>query len=121
MSEETIENLPPSTVRPLARAHSVTGRKGLYSPAGSIVAIEGMRQAVAHRLLRRLKLHAINASFCYFHHYRPGDIMMWDNTATMHFAKPVEAPASDKDNRLLYRMVLRGLPPALNRDEPKVG
>ena len=113
MSEETINNLPPPTVRPLARSHSVTARKGLYSPAGSIIAIEGMQPAVAHTLLRKLKLHAIREDFCYFHRYRPGDILMWDNTATMHFAKPVDPPTGEADHRLLYRMVLKGLPPAL--------
>lgn len=113
MSEETVENLPPPTVRSLARSHSVTGRKGLYSPAGSIIAIEGMQPAAAHTLLRRLKLHAIKEVFCYFHRYRAGDILMWDNTATMHFASPVDAPTGETDARLLYRMVLKGLPPAL--------
>ncbi len=113
MSEQTVRDLPPPTVRPLARAHSVTGRKGLYSPAGSIIGIEGMQRAAAHKLLRRLKLHAIKEVFCYLHHYRPGDILMWDNTATMHFANPVDVPTGDGDSRLLYRMVLRGLPPAL--------
>ena len=45
--------------------------------------------------------------------HRPGDILIWDNTATIHFATPVEAPSGEADNRLLYRMVLKGLPRAL--------
>ena len=72
--------------------------------------------AAAHALVRRLKLHAIDAAYCYVHRHRPGDILIWDNTATMHFATPVDAPTGKAGNRLLYRMVLKGLPRALKAD-----
>lgn len=111
VTEETAAKLPPPAIRPLVRLHSMSGRPGLYSPAGSIVAIEGMDNSVAHRLLQRLKLHAIDRAYCYSHQYREGDILMWDNTATMHYAKPVGAATGESDSRLLYRMVLQGLPP----------
>ena len=55
MSDATIKALPPPVARPLARPHSVTGRKALYSTAGSIIAVEGMAAAAAHTLVRRLK------------------------------------------------------------------
>ncbi|MFP6744117.1 MAG: TauD/TfdA family dioxygenase [Alphaproteobacteria bacterium] len=110
MSDETIANLPPPVTRPLARPHSVTGRRALYSPAGSIIAVDGMDPAAAHTLVRRLKLHAIEDAFCYAHQHRPGDILIWDNSATMHSARPVDPPKSETDNRLHYRMVLKGLP-----------
>jgi len=114
MSDDTIANLPPLVARPLARPHSVSGKRALYSPAGSITEVEGLEPAAAHDLVRRLKLHAIDPPFCYAHQHRPGDILIWDNSSTMHIAKPVDAPTSDADNRLLYRMVLKGLPFALN-------
>lgn len=113
VSEETARRLPPPVRRPLVRRHSVTGRKGLYSPAGSIVAIEGMERAPAHRLMRRLKRHAIRRAFCYAHRYRPGDVLMWDNTATLHYAQPIGPPSAEHDCRLLYRIVPLGLPRAL--------
>ena len=113
VSAETARRLPPPVRRPVARAHSVTGRKGLYSPAGSIIAIEGLEQGPAHRLLRRLKRHATSAPFRYAHRYRAGDLLMWDNTATLHCARPIGAPTGDHDCRRLYRMVSLGLPRAL--------
>ena len=58
-ADNTIHDLPQGKVRPLVRRHSFTGRKGLYSPAGSIMAIEGMPQTEAGRLARQLKLHAV--------------------------------------------------------------
>ena len=114
VTEETEGQIPSDAIRPLVRAHSVTGRKGLYSPAGSIVAIDGLDSLAADALMRRLKLHAIDNTFCYRHHYRAGDILMWDNTVTMHFATPIERAASEDDRRLLYRIVPLGLPRALS-------
>ena len=110
VSEETAKRLPPPARRPVARRHSVTGRKGLYSPAGSMVAIEGMERGRAHRLMRRLKLHAIGEEFRYAHRYRPGDLLMWDNSATLHCAQPIGAPTGRHERRLLHRIVPLGLP-----------
>ena len=114
VTEETAQRLPPPARRPVARRHSVTGRKGLYSPAGSMVAIEGMARGPAHRLMRRLKLHAIGEEFRYAHRYRPGDLLMWDNTSTLHFARPIGAPTGRDGRRLLYRIVPLGLPRPLS-------
>jgi taurine dioxygenase len=110
--EKTKSNLPPPVIRPLIRAHSVTGRKGFYSPAGSIFRVEGMADEQAHALIRRLKLHAVQDAFCYRHPYQVGDILMWDNTTTLHCAAPV-GPVSESGARLLYRIAPLGLPPAL--------
>ena len=110
VTEETAQRMPPPARRPVARPHSVTGRKGLYSPAGSMVAIEGMEPEPAHRLMRRLKLHAIGDEFRYAHRYRSGDLLMWDNTATLHCASPIDAPTDRTKRRLLYRIVPLGLP-----------
>ena len=112
--ETTESNLPEPAIRPLVREHSVTKRKGLYSPAGSIFYVEGMPEAQAHELIRRVKRHAIQDEFCYRHRYRVGDLLMWDNTATMHCATPV-GRIEESGPRLLYRVAPLGLPPALNQ------
>ena len=78
-----------------------------------MIAIEGLEPDAADALMRRLKLHAIDDAFCYKHRYRPGDLLMWDNTATMHFAMPMGTAISPDDRRLLYRIVPLGLPVAL--------
>ena len=110
VSEETAQRLPPPARRPVARRHSVSGRKGLYSPAGSMVAIEGMEHVAAHRLMRRLKLHAVDDAFRYAHRYRPRDLLMWDNTATLHCARPIGPREGGRNCRLLHRIVPLGLP-----------
>ena len=110
VTEETRRAIPPGSVRPLVWTHPVTGRKGLYAPAGSMVSIDGMDDAEAHALVRALKLHAIEDRFLYRHRYRPGDLVMWDNTATMHAAHDVGPATTEADRRLLYRVVPLGLP-----------
>ena len=110
VTDETRRAIPAGAERPLVWRHPVTGRKGLYAPAGSMVSIDGMADAEAHALVRALKLHAIEDRFCYRHRYRPGDLVMWDNTATMHAAHDVGPALTEADRRLLYRVVPLGLP-----------
>jgi alpha-ketoglutarate-dependent 2,4-dichlorophenoxyacetate dioxygenase len=59
------------------------GRRSLYiaSHAG---AIEGMAKAEAMALLQRLTDAATEPRYVYAHRWQPGDVVMWDNRATMH-------------------------------------
>ena len=111
MSAEQAKELPPPGRHRLARPHSVTGETVLYAPAGSWTEVEGLSSGEASWLMRYLKLHAIDDRFVYRHSYRQGDLVLWDNTATMHCAAPI-GPATDSANRrLLHRIVATGLPP----------
>jgi len=107
--EETELNLPKPTLRSLVREHSLTGNKGLYSPAGSICDVMNMDRTEADRLIRRIKLHAISQPYTYGHKYARGDLLMWDNTATMHCAGRV-GMVEQAGARLLYRVSPLGLP-----------
>ena len=69
--------------------------------------------AEAAPLLRRLKLHTIQERFVMRHRYSPGDLVLWDNTATLHYASPIGPPKDAASRRLLYRIVATGLPPLL--------
>lgn len=70
-------------VHPLVRANPRTGRKSLYlaSHASRIIdwpLLDG------RLLLRDLMDHAIQPQFVYRHSWRVGDLVIWDNLATMH-------------------------------------
>jgi alpha-ketoglutarate-dependent 2,4-dichlorophenoxyacetate dioxygenase len=67
----------------LVRTHPVSGRKSLYlsSHAGAIL---GMPTPEARILLRDLNEHATQPKFVYVHHWRVGDLVMWDNRQMMH-------------------------------------
>jgi alpha-ketoglutarate-dependent 2,4-dichlorophenoxyacetate dioxygenase len=65
--------------------------------------------------MRRLKLHVIQEQFVAAHRYRPGDLVLWDNTQTMHAAAPIGRAVDDSTKRLLRRIVALGLPPVVGR------
>ena len=71
----------------LVRVHPNTGRKSLYlsSHAGTIV---GWPEPEAKALLLDLTEAATQREFVYSHKWRVGDLVMWDNRATMHRARP---------------------------------
>jgi len=70
----------------LVRVHPVTGRKSLFlsAHAGAIV---GWTVPEARMFLRDLTEHATQREFVYSHAWRPHDLVMWDNRATMHRAR----------------------------------
>jgi len=46
--------------------------------------IEGMKKTESDALLRRLLDWATRPQFVYQHHWQMGDMVLWDNTGTMH-------------------------------------
>lgn len=76
----------PDSVHPLVRTHPVTGRKSLFVTPRFAVAIEGMENGEAQRLLDDLFAHQINPDFIYRHKWRVGDLVFWDNRCTTHLA-----------------------------------
>ena len=65
----------------------VNGRPALYL-ASHAYAIEGMTPAEASKLLAELMTAATAPATSYVHAWRPGDVVMWDNRATMHRGRP---------------------------------
>lgn len=114
VTAETQANFPDPVLRPLVRTHSVNQIRCLYAPAGSAFAIEGMEFEAAYKLMQQLKHHATQQHFCYKHQYRVGDIVIWDNTSTMHYATPTEAATGEHDKRLMYRISPLGIPGCLS-------
>jgi alpha-ketoglutarate-dependent 2,4-dichlorophenoxyacetate dioxygenase len=71
---------------PLVRTDRRTGRKSLFLSAHA-GAILGWTIPEARMFLRDLTEHATQPQFVYRHHWRPGDLVMWDNRTTMHRAR----------------------------------
>lgn len=76
------------TRHPIVRVHPETGRKALLvgHPGDSLVCFEDMTDAESRPLLDFLYEHATQPDLVYRHHWRPGDVVMWDNRSTMHYA-----------------------------------
>ncbi|MGB8503220.1 TauD/TfdA dioxygenase family protein [Mycobacterium sp.] len=90
---------------PLVWTHR-SGRKSLVlgCTASHIV---GMDLAKSTEILVRLRDWATQPQFTYRHQWSVGDLVMWDNTGTMHRAKPYDP----KSGRLLNRTKLAGEEP----------
>lgn len=80
------EALPPVRWRMTWR-NPVNGRIALYI-ASHAYAVEGLGDDQARALLDELMAEATRPEFTYLHHWRPGDVLMWDNRATMHRGRP---------------------------------
>ncbi len=65
----------------------VNGRRALYI-ASHAFAVEGMGDNEGKALLARLIEEATRPELTYLHRWRPGDVAMWDNRATMHRGRP---------------------------------
>jgi alpha-ketoglutarate-dependent 2,4-dichlorophenoxyacetate dioxygenase len=74
--------LPPQRWR-LAWLNPTNGRTALYI-ASHAYAIDGMEEGAARRLLDELTEAATGPGLRYAHRWRSGDVVMWDNRATMH-------------------------------------
>jgi alpha-ketoglutarate-dependent 2,4-dichlorophenoxyacetate dioxygenase len=74
--------LPPVPQR-LVRTHPGSGRKVLYVAAHASE-IVGWPIPEGRLLLRELIEHATQREFVYRHDWREGDLVIWDNRATMH-------------------------------------
>jgi alpha-ketoglutarate-dependent 2,4-dichlorophenoxyacetate dioxygenase len=81
----------------LVRRHPSSGRLSLYlaSHAGGI---EGWPVPEARAFLRDLTEHATQRKFVYAHVWKPHDLVMWDNRATMHRARRYD-PKEVRDMR----------------------
>ncbi len=83
--------LPPQCWR-LVWKNPVNDRTALYI-ASHAYAIEGMQRKAAQQLLAQLIKAATAPGASYLHSWREGDVVMWDNRATMHRGRPW--PASE--------------------------
>ena len=85
-SPEERAALPPQCWR-LVWKNPVNGRDALYI-ASHAYAIEGMEDAAGKKLLGELMNAATASGASYVHTWRKGDVIMWDNRATMHRGRP---------------------------------
>jgi alpha-ketoglutarate-dependent 2,4-dichlorophenoxyacetate dioxygenase len=93
-------------VHPLVRANPRTGRRSLYlaSHASHVV---GWPVPDGRLLLRELTEHATQSRFVYRHSWRMADLVIWDNLATMHRARPFDDSAHRRELRRVTTLDLR--------------
>ena len=85
-SPEERAALPPQCWR-MVWKNPVNGRSALYL-ASHVYAVEGMEAAAGKNLIDELMDLATAPGTSYVHEWKSGDVVMWDNRATMHRGRP---------------------------------
>jgi len=100
----------PPTTHPLVWQHA-TGRKSLLI-GETISRIVGLEKATSDALVRRILNLAERPEYLYRHDWQVGDVLIWDNTGTMHRVVPFDLDCG----RELHRVKLAGEEPIMAPD-----
>jgi taurine dioxygenase len=82
--EQNLDRLYPEKARPAVTTHPVTGRPILFVNPLHTHGFQGMPKDEAWKLIEELAAHSTQDRFVYYHSWRVGDVLMWDERATMH-------------------------------------
>ena len=100
MSDDTIAALSPEfppVEHPVVRTHPETGRRVLFVNAIFTSHIVGMDRQESDELLATLYRQATIPEFQYRHRWRAGDVALWDNRSTQHYAVSDYWPGATRD------------------------
>ncbi len=95
----------PDVEHPLVRTHPVTGRKALYLNPNRLDHIVGLERAESDALLDELADEARKPRHHFGHVWTRGDIVVWDNRATMH---RVVIDYPEGEPRIMQRVLIEG-------------
>lgn len=76
----------PPVVQPMVRVHPPTGRKALFVSEWMSSAVPELSIEEGRALLAFLCRHCERPEFGFRQSWQPGDLLMWDNRATIHMA-----------------------------------
>lgn len=103
------KNAVPPVSHPLVRVHP-DGRRSLFMTANAGNEISGMPLEEGQALHRELVEHVSRPEFCYFHKWKKGDLVVWDNRTTLHKAEVYDM---GRYRRVFRRTTLAGEGPVL--------
>ena len=82
----SVDVAPPAVEHPVVRTHPSTGRKALYVNPHYTLSFAGWTEEESRPLLDYLAAQATRPENVYRHRWSVGDLLMWDNRCTMHYA-----------------------------------
>lgn len=101
------ELISPVFPHPLVRTHPESGKKTLFLGYSTEVEVVGLAHEEGVALVEELRAHLFQERFRYTHKWTVGDIVHWDNQATLH-SRTAFDPNS---RRVLKRVSLAGARP----------
>jgi hypothetical protein len=84
----------PEVEHPLVLTHPVTGARSLLLGSMVIPCITGLSETVSRALLDDLLEHTTSEPYSYSHRWSQGDLVVWDNLATLHTPPRATVPAT---------------------------
>ncbi|GAB1333364.1 TauD/TfdA dioxygenase family protein [Streptomyces sennicomposti] len=94
----------PEVEHPLVLTHPATRARSLLLGSMVISGITTLAEEDSRALLEELLQHTTSAPYVYSHRWEQGDLVVWDNLATLHTASPCD---SSRHHRLLYRAAVQ--------------
>jgi taurine dioxygenase len=76
----------PPVSHPIFLEHPITRRKVLYANPGYSVRINELPQKESDEILEFLFEHQLKPEYRYRHQWSEGDVLMWENFGTIHYA-----------------------------------
>jgi taurine dioxygenase len=99
LSDEQRRRKPP-VAHPVVLVHPMSGERLLYCNPGYAVRIEGLAPEESDALLALLFREQLREDYRYEHRWTRGDVLVWDNLATLHDAVPDYGP---HQRRVMHR------------------
>lgn len=90
----------PPARHPIARRHPRSGRTALFVDEAFTSEIEGVSADESRELLDALGAHVRGGSWKIRHRWREGDVVIWDERSTQHFAHADHYPAEREVRRV---------------------
>jgi hypothetical protein len=89
-TRKLIETRRPDVYHPMVRRHPQTGRPSIFlgdrASIGRTLWIAGDKSEEGRAFLHRMYEFATQERFVYRHHWKPGEVVIWDNRRTLHRA-----------------------------------
>ena len=89
---------------PVVRVHPETGRRSLFVNPGFVSHLQGVSDAESRYLLDLFYAHITKPEHIVRHRWSVGDVVMWDNRSTVHYANRDYGG----QRRVMHRITLRG-------------
>ncbi|HTZ34464.1 MAG TPA: TauD/TfdA family dioxygenase [Stellaceae bacterium] len=107
---EDEERYAKPVVHPMVRTHPVHGSRAVYFHITKAHSIEGMSPDLSRGYMEDLLGRMIRPEIVYHHRWRKGDVLIFDDRATMHRA---HGDYDRSESRVLWRILVEGDRPRL--------
>lgn len=98
-------------LHPVVRLHPITGEPGLYVNHGYTSHIQNLSEIESKHLLNLLLEHSVKPEYTLRHKWYKDDIVIWDNSRTMHYAVD-----DYNSKRIMNRICIEGTIPIGNNN-----